>query len=141
MKKISSILASLTLSVLLIALSVGVGIVYCNHSETTNLAITSTQKMCNKGNMDEGCCSKEHHKAIHQADCMSFKVLQIDVTNISPSHTFCFYNTSFVVPYILNHWNEWTLSHLYQTINIGKWGGNFRSPPRDYLRKLRILRL
>lgn len=142
MKRISSILAIVTLSVLLTALSAGVGIVYCNHTETASLAVASSAKtVCDNSSKEEACCACKQKYAVENASCMSFKVLQINVLSISHPSSYCFNTIPSAVSFFLSQWNNWTSSPRYTILRNEKWSCGFRSPPRDYLRKLRILRL
>ena len=141
MKRLGNIFLSLTLSMIIIALGAGVGVVYCSHSGTTTLALASTQELCGETPMDTECCARQNTVRIKAPGCMSVKVLKLDAATLHHPSTPDFHPMPMLVAdYLLPVWR--LLPAGFPTAaKANRWGSGFRSPPRTYLRKLRVLRL
>lgn len=140
MKKISAIILSMTLSMMIVALSAGVALVYCNHSGTTSLALTSASESCTDREY-EACCKQS--KAVHVSapDCMSVKVLKLAPWVSVPHLVFSFHTQpQAVAPFLLSLCGQGLPSPVV-TAAAKRLGRGFRSPPRTRLRMLRVWRI
>ena len=159
MRKLGSIIQSLVLSALIVALGVGVAFVNCCHAGTTELAYvtelgeggqgsscadgTSCQRQCcgdSHTGKDASCIMKHGSKSSAMPDCMSVKVLKLAPFSQVEHFSFHFQDIPHLLPLIAWNVTARSLTVMGETTSSQMCTGQV-SPPRAYLHLLRILRL
>lgn len=150
MKRITSIVESLVLTMLIIALGGGVALTTCSRNNTTELTLLSGRDGgCSEAmEADAGCCGMEQAggncgaakacKAMPAKSCMSVKVLTL--SPMAPGSHFVFHFIN--IPNLLANIEWRPLMVMIPRVGLQPmwWERTaFVSPPRVYLHLLRVL--
>lgn len=142
MKRLCAILQSVMLSMLIIALGGGVSLVNCSHKGTVEIAsvLSGSQGLtaCEQDMAD--CCKADCHSKAMKQNCMSVKTLKIANSTVAQSLSFHFQDIPNLIFYAVQRWKSELPTATFATDD--KYIESVEtSPPRDYLRILRVLRI
>lgn len=140
MKRIASILTVVLLSAVIVLLGAGISFVHCCHTKATEMVQISDLGMHEKDSHDNCKQHSKNHDCtdISSSSCMKITVVKLEPT-LSAEHQMpqltapCFLLSPFIsIPAIhsLPLQAMWALRHT---------GDSPHSPPRDYLRLIKIL--
>ena len=149
MKRITTIVQSLVLSMLIIALGGGVALVTCCRSNTTQLALLSGMEGSDNQMSSDGCCGEmakgdmpckmdKACKAMPMKSCMTVKVMKLAPSTVASHLYYHFQNISILIANI-----EWDTVSVFRPMVVRSlcrdYQRRFISPPRAYLHLLRVL--
>ena len=149
MKRITSIVYSLVLAVLIVALGGGVALTTCCRDNTTELTLLSDRgecstamddadDCCGEAGQEESCESAKACKAVPTKSCMSVKVLTLSPMMSGGHVVFHFIN----IPNLLANIEWRPLMVMLPCVSLrSMWWERtaFVSPPRAFLHLLRVL--
>ena len=144
MKRLATILTSLTLSLIIITLGAGVTFVHCCHTESTEVAQVADivhestglslqeEAHCKCDNNGPGAClDSKHH-------CKGVTVITLTSQFFAKQHPFSFLDFPQAVSPFTLITNTWPLYAGTKAVRLYT-RNNYHSPPREYLRRLGVL--
>lgn len=146
MRRIGNILIAATLSVMIIAWSVGIALVSCSHNRTTDIA--QFAHSCCAAEASNDCCSANSHSDCHSdstiasaKNCMSTQVLRLAPYDAAQHHAYDFQPVSVqLLPFANLSMRVLPIGEV--SSSLAMCADKVRhGPPRSYLQFLRIWRL
>lgn len=143
MKRIATISLSVVLSAIIIALGAGLAFVRCCHTQTMELAQLSDAGHHTRATADEKCCG--HHAnpnatgpQIGSPDCMKTVVIKLATTVTMEHQPITFSTLYFPLHSLADIAGRCSLPVIIKN-DTRHHADSPHSPPRDYLRLIRIL--
>ncbi|MGN1262811.1 MAG: hypothetical protein ACI4TW_02145 [Prevotella sp.] len=140
MKRFASILTVMLLSAVIILLGVGISFVHCCHTKATEMVQISDMRMHEKDNHDN---CEQHSKSHDCTDISSSPCMKITVVKLEPTLSAKHQTPQFTVPCIpLSPFINIPTIHplpILAKSATRHTDDSPHSPPRDYLRLIRIL--
>lgn len=142
MKRLGTILISLTLAMMVIALGGGVTFVRCCHinkAETAQAGVLPQTEQTGAGQCHRGeCTGKAAHCCPPASRCMNVEVIKLAPYNIAQHISVCFGDFPVTPLFAFETCHHRLLPSATCLIRHTACDG-FRSPPRGYLRLIRVL--